>query len=74
MLTASPRKEAPALEVIGEIEKALQHNRYAADLHANLLKLKLETGDTPGAKIELETLRMLVPRSALVKQLSGARL
>lgn len=74
MLTAARPKEVPISVAVGELEKALSRNPYAADLHANLLKLQLEQGNKDAAREQLEILRKLVPNSALVQQLSAVRL
>lgn len=61
-------------EALAEMEKALKNNPLSADIHMNIAKLKLESGDVAGAKAEVALLRRMVPQSPYVRQISAAGL
>ena len=67
-----PRTSVPLDQAIDGLKEAIKYNPYAADLHANLLKLYGEKKDGPNIQKEFDILKRLVPQSFVVKQLEQA--
>ena len=56
------------------VKTAIKSNPYAADLHANLLKLYAEEKNMPAVQEEFHILQHLVPQTQIVKTLTAAGL
>jgi hypothetical protein len=74
LYTAGDRKNVSIDKAISGVQTAIKYNPYAADLHADLLKLYAEKKDVAGTRRELETLIQLAPNSDVVQTLLKAGL
>ena len=61
-------------KAISGVQTSIKYNPYAADLHADLLKLYAEKKDVAGTRRELENLIQLAPNSDVVQTLLKAGL
>ena len=62
----------PITESIEQVKIAIKYNPFAADLHANLLKLYAEQQDGKGVQEEFNIVKRLAPQSEVTKTLMKA--
>ena len=70
--TAAPRNVVDVSTAISEVKKAIVFNPFAADLHADLMKLYAESGNQAEMQHEFGIVKGLAPNSPIVQQLEKA--
>lgn len=71
---ASAPKDFPVSLAIEKVNEAKKYNPFAADLHANLVKLYAQAKDVDNMQKEFAVLKRLAPMSPIVKNLEKAGL